>query len=150
MGQENKYANHQGRRGKDKVVRAFESVAWFKDEFGILRKKDQGKKHAPPDALYNLGSNKSYKTIHDHHKWPKEPVGTPPCTHKITKKVIGLEDSDKDEASKEEDSKAPESNGREEDNDKNTRDSTSQTSINRTMGDDSGSKKFALQGLQGH
>ena len=33
---------------KNKLVKTFESAVWFKDKFGILGKKDQGKKHAPP------------------------------------------------------------------------------------------------------
>jgi hypothetical protein len=111
------------------VVKAFESASWFKDEFGILGKKDQGKKHTPPKELFNLDGNESYKTIHDRHKRQKELVGTPPRTNKTTKKVIGIEDGNKDEASKEEDSKSLENNGSEEDNDKNTRDSASQMSI---------------------
>jgi hypothetical protein len=39
-------------------VNAFESAAWFKDKFGILGKKDQGKKHAPPKELFNLDVKK--------------------------------------------------------------------------------------------
>ncbi len=66
---------------KEEEVKAFESAAWFKDEFGILGKKDQGKKHAPPEALFNLDGNESYKTIHNCHKRLKEPVGTPPSTN---------------------------------------------------------------------
>jgi hypothetical protein len=130
MGRENKNTNHQGRRRKNEVVKAFESASWFKDEYGIFGKKYQGKKHAPPKELFNLDGNESYKTIHNHHKRPKEPVRTPPCTNKTTKKVIKIEDGNKDEASKEGDSKSSESTGSEEDNDKNTRDFASQTSPN--------------------
>jgi hypothetical protein len=59
---------------KSKLVKAFESTAWFKDTFGILGKKDQAKKNAPPKELFNLNGNESYKTIHDHHESPNEPV----------------------------------------------------------------------------
>ncbi len=134
---------------KNKVVKAFESTAWFKNDFGILGKKDHGKKHAPPEALFNLDGNESYKTIHDCHERPKEPVGTPPCTNKTTKKVISVEDSKEDEASKKEDSKSSESNGSEEDDDKNTRDSASQTSVNPKTGDNLGNGRSRSKGSKG-
>ena len=59
-------------------IKAFESAPWFRDKFGILGKKDQEKKHVPPQALYNLDGNESYKTIHDCHEVQVTPVGTPP------------------------------------------------------------------------
>jgi hypothetical protein len=134
---------------KNKIVKAFESATWFKDKFGILGKKDQGKKHALPEELFNLVGNESYKTIHNRHKRPKEPVGTPPCTNKITKKIIEVEDNKKYEASKEEDSKSSESNGSEEEDDENTRDSASQMSVKPKLGDDLGNGWSRSKGSEG-
>ncbi len=131
------------------MVKAFESAAWFKDKFGILGKKDQGKKHAPPKELFNLDGNESYETIHDCHERPKEPVGLPPHTNKITKKVSEVEDNNEDEASKEEDSKSSESNGSEKDDDKNTRDSASHTRVNSKLGDKLGNGRLRSKGSKG-
>ncbi len=134
---------------KNKLVKTFESAVWFKDKFGILGKKDQGKKHAPPKKLFNLDGNESYKTIHNHHERPKELVGMPPCTKNNNKKVIIVEDNDKDEASKEEDRKSSESNGSEEGDDKSTRDSASQMSINPNSGDDLSNRRLGSKGSEG-
>jgi hypothetical protein len=65
------------------------------------------------------------------------------------KKVIIVEDNDKDEASKEEVRKSSESNGSEEGNDKSTRDSASQTSINPNLGDDLGNRRLGSKGSEG-
>jgi hypothetical protein len=38
---------------KDKV-KAFKSAPWFRDKFGFLGKKDQGKKYIALESLFNL------------------------------------------------------------------------------------------------
>ncbi len=51
-------------------IRAFEVAAWFKDEFGILKK---GAKSLPcplPEELFNLDSATSIKTIRNQHQAP--------------------------------------------------------------------------------
>jgi hypothetical protein len=50
------------------ILKAFEGVSWFKDEFGLLNKAYRKSDHVALKALYNLGSGGSYKTIHDLHK----------------------------------------------------------------------------------
>jgi hypothetical protein len=65
----------------DELAKAFEHAAWFKGEFGIRGKKNQGMKCAPSEALYNINGNESYKTIHNCHERPKEAVGTTPGTN---------------------------------------------------------------------
>jgi hypothetical protein len=77
---------------RQEEIKAFEGAPWFRDEFGILGKKDQGKKHMAPKTLYNLDGNESYKTIHDCHGVQVTPMGTPPCIQNVNKEnqVIDL------------------------------------------------------------
>jgi hypothetical protein len=35
-------------------LKAFEGAAWFKDEFGLLKKNNSKSDHLAPKALYNL------------------------------------------------------------------------------------------------
>jgi hypothetical protein len=65
---------------RQEVIKAFESAHWFRDKFGFLGKKDQGKNHVAPEALYNLDGNMSYTTIHNCHEAQVTPGGTPHYT----------------------------------------------------------------------
>jgi hypothetical protein len=115
------------------VTKAFESAPWFRNEFGFLGKKDQGKKHINPKTIFNLDGNESYKTIHDRHKAPKEQVGTLARSNKTSKKkgVIEVEDSEEDKSEDDKESKASEdTNSNEEEEEDNNRDSASHTSNN--------------------
>jgi hypothetical protein len=52
----------------EKAIKAFEGVAWFKDEFGILKKGLKGPHWMPQEELFNLDSMASVKTIHNRHQ----------------------------------------------------------------------------------
>ena len=52
----------------EREVRAFESAAWFKEEFGILKRGTKAHQRPPPEELFNLDSFASVKTIHDRHQ----------------------------------------------------------------------------------
>ena len=52
----------------EKVIKAFEGAAWFKDEFGILKKGSKGPPRMPQEELFNLDGTASIKTIHDRHQ----------------------------------------------------------------------------------
>jgi hypothetical protein len=52
----------------EQVIKAFESAAWFKDEFGILKKGAKAPSRLPKEALFNLDGVASVKTIHDRHQ----------------------------------------------------------------------------------
>jgi hypothetical protein len=67
---------------RQEEIKAFESAPWFRDEFGILVKKDQGRNYVAPKA-YNLDGKESYKIINDHHEMQETPVGTHPHIKKI-------------------------------------------------------------------
>jgi hypothetical protein len=53
---------------KSKAVKALESAAWFKDEFGILKKGPKQMQAIPQEEQFNLGGSVSIKTIHDRHQ----------------------------------------------------------------------------------
>ncbi len=52
----------------EREVRAFKSAAWFKDEFGILKRGTKAHQRPPPEELFNLDSSALVKTIHDWHQ----------------------------------------------------------------------------------
>jgi hypothetical protein len=52
---------------KSKAVKALESAAWFKDEFGLLKKGPKSTIAIPQEAQFNLDGSSSIKTIHDRH-----------------------------------------------------------------------------------
>jgi hypothetical protein len=52
----------------EKSIKAFEGAAWFKDEFGILKKGVKGTPRMPQEELFNLDGTASIKTIHDRHE----------------------------------------------------------------------------------
>jgi hypothetical protein len=52
----------------EKVLKAFEGVAWFKDEFGFLKKGPKPQPRLPLEELFNLDGSDSLKTIHDCHQ----------------------------------------------------------------------------------
>jgi hypothetical protein len=137
---------------KDEETKAFESAPWFRDEFGFLGKKDQGKKHINPKALFNLDGNKSYKTIHDCHEAPKDQVGTPAQSNKTSKKkvVIDVGDSDEDTSEDDNESEASEdADSNEEEEEDNNRDSKSHTSNNSGKSNGSSNKGLHSKGSEG-
>jgi hypothetical protein len=54
----------------EREIKAFEGVAWFKDEFGFLKKGAKSQSCPPPEELFNLDSSSLIKTIHDCHQAP--------------------------------------------------------------------------------
>jgi hypothetical protein len=48
-----------------KEIKAFEGAAWFKDEFGFLKKGAKSLPRPPPKELFNLDSSATIKTVHD-------------------------------------------------------------------------------------
>jgi hypothetical protein len=52
----------------EKAIKAFEGVAWFKDEFGILKKGPKAPSRLPQEELFNLDGVASVKTIHNQHQ----------------------------------------------------------------------------------
>ncbi len=52
----------------EQAIKAFEGAAWFKDEFGILKKGAKAPSRLPKEALFNLDGVASVKTIHDQHQ----------------------------------------------------------------------------------
>jgi hypothetical protein len=70
-------------------TRVFKGASWFKDEYRLLAKGSKQKKYAAPEALFNLDSSGSVKMIHDHHKEPIVPQGTPPRKQK-EKEIVDL------------------------------------------------------------
>jgi hypothetical protein len=46
-------------------LKAFEGVAWFKDEIGYLKKGSKAQPGPPPEELLNLNGSNLVKTIHD-------------------------------------------------------------------------------------
>ena len=53
---------------KSRAVKVLESAAWFKDEFGILKKGPKLMRAIPQEEQFNLGGSSSIKTIHDQHQ----------------------------------------------------------------------------------
>ncbi len=49
----------------EKAIKAFEAAAWFKDEFGILKKGPKTPSRLPQEELFNLDGVALVKTIHD-------------------------------------------------------------------------------------
>jgi hypothetical protein len=43
-------------------------MAWFKNEFGILKKGPKGPHRMPQEKLFNLNGEALVKTIHDRHQ----------------------------------------------------------------------------------
>jgi hypothetical protein len=74
---------------REEETKAFKGASWFKDEFGLLAKGLKQKKCATLEALFNLDGGGSVKTIHNCHKEPIVPQGTPPRRQK-EKEVVDL------------------------------------------------------------
>jgi hypothetical protein len=49
-------------------LKAFEGEAWFKDEFGFLKKGPKPEPHPSLEELFNLDGSNSVKTIHNCHQ----------------------------------------------------------------------------------
>jgi hypothetical protein len=148
---------------RQEEIKVFERAPWFRDEFSILGKKDQGKKHMAPEALYDLDGNKSYKTIHNRHEVQVTPVGTSPRAQNTNKENQVIELNSKEEVNGEvgrtkshEKEEAVAVNDSEEDSeeedsssDDSTGHSASHTSNATEMADDSGNKRSCSKGSKG-
>jgi hypothetical protein len=55
---------------QEKAVKALESTAWFKDEFGLLKKGPKAQPCLLPEEQFNLDNTSLVKTIHDRHQSP--------------------------------------------------------------------------------
>jgi hypothetical protein len=53
---------------QEKAAKDLESAAWFKDEFGLLKKGPKAQPHVPPEEQFNLYGTSWVKTIHDRHQ----------------------------------------------------------------------------------
>jgi hypothetical protein len=84
----------------EKAVKAFEGAAWFKDEFGILKRGGNDLLRLPKEARFNLDGIASVKTIHDRHVNNITKKGEMILTKKDNKGGIDLSnDTDGDSAS---------------------------------------------------
>ncbi len=70
-------------------TRVFEGALWFKNEFRLLAKGSKQNKYATSEALFNLDSGGSVKTIHNRHKEPIVLQSTPPRKQK-EKEIVDL------------------------------------------------------------
>ena len=105
---------------KVKAVKPLETAAWFRDEFGLLKKGPKSRIPLPIEEQFNLDSSSSIKTIHDRHQPPPASILKKPTTNNITST------NDAVDLSKDDDSNS-------------NRDSASQTSSSSDEGDDDGS-----------
>ncbi len=85
-------------------TKAFEGVAWFRDEFGLLGQNTcNQKRYVAPKALFNLDDAGLCRTIHDRHQAPRTSedtnvqAGTPP--RRARKKLVDLTTAKGDSAS---------------------------------------------------
>ena len=88
---------------KSKAVKALESAAWFKDEFGLLKKGPKPMIAIPQEEQFNLDGTTSIKTIHDRHQQKPESilktsttVKQPNTMNTRAEKVDLAKDSDED------------------------------------------------------
>ena len=93
-------------------MKALESAAWFKDEFGLLKKGPKSTIAIPQEAQFNLDGSSSIKTIHDRHL--QQPTSI------LKKTPAGLQSDPT--------TKAADVDLTKENNDDNSRDSASHTS----------------------
>ena len=50
---------------EEEVYSRLESATWFKDELGLMDGKGKKKKHLDPTLMYDLGGDRSVKTLHE-------------------------------------------------------------------------------------
>ena len=87
---------------KDKAVKPLESAAWFKDEFGLLKKGPKPRIPLPIDEQFNLDGTSSIKTIHDRHiPQPASILKNPTINHTANKTAdaVDLSKSDDNDSS---------------------------------------------------
>ena len=114
---------------KSKAVMALESAAWFKDEFGLLKKGPKPMIAIPQEEQFNLDGTSSIKTIHDRHQQKPESIlktTTGQQTDNTTKaaKVDLSKESDEDNTG---DSASQTSSSSEEEEDKSSGDDGSRS-----------------------
>ena len=120
---------------KSKAVKALESAAWFKDEFGLLKKGPKPMMAIPQEAQFNLDGTSSIKTIHDRHlQQPtsilkKTPAGPQPDSTTKAADVDLTKDDDED-SSRDSASQTSSSSEEEEDQSSSDEGSHSKTSTN--------------------
>ena len=86
---------------KEKAVKPLESAAWFKDEFGLLKKGPKPRISLPIDEQFNLDGTSSIKTIHDRHlPQPASILKNPTTKHTISKTdAVDLSKNDESDGS---------------------------------------------------
>ena len=86
---------------KEKAVKPLESAAWFKDEFGLLKKGPKPRIPLPIDEQFNLDGTSSIKTIHDRHlPQPASILKNPTTKHTISKTdAVDLSKNDESDGS---------------------------------------------------
>ena len=83
---------------KEKAVKPLESAAWFKDEFGLLKKGPKPRIPLPIDEQFNLDGTSSIKTIHDRHLPQPASVLKNPTINHTTSKTDAVDLSKNDES----------------------------------------------------
>jgi hypothetical protein len=120
---------------KSKAVKALESAAWFKDEFGLLKKGPKLMMAILLEAQFNLDGTSSIKTIHDRHlqqptsilkKTPAGGLQSDPTTKAAE---VDLTKANDDDSSRDSASHTSSSSDEEEDQNSNDEGSRSKTSI---------------------
>jgi hypothetical protein len=121
---------------KSRAVKALESAAWFKDEFGLLKKGPKPMMAIPQEAQFNLDGTSSIKTIHDRHlQQPtsilkKAPAGGLQSNPTTKVAEVDLTKANDDDSSRDSASHTSSSSDEEEDQSSNDKGSHSKTSIN--------------------
>ena len=116
-------------------MKALDSAAWFKDEFGLLKKGPKPMMAIPQEAQFNLDGTSSIKTIHDRHlQQPtsilkKTPAGPQPDSTTKAADVDLTKDDDED-SSRDSASQTSSSSEEEEDQSSSDEGSHSKTSTN--------------------
>ena len=117
---------------KKDITKAFESVSWFWDEFGLLDQvAKNANKYVAPQAIFNL-DGETVKTIHDHHRTKKgqESPCTPPRHSKAgTAKVKKVDEIDLVDSDDSGDSSAEADDNSQGDSASSTDSSTSQSGV---------------------
>ena len=85
---------------KEKAVKPLESAAWFKDEFGLLKKGPKPRIPLPSNEQFNLDSTSSIKTIHDRHlPQPASILKNPTTQHTTATDAVDLSKNDDSDSS---------------------------------------------------
>jgi hypothetical protein len=92
-------------------LKAFEGAAWFKDEFGYLKKGSKPQPCPPPEELFNLDGTNLIKIIYNRHQASILKKGSnPPMKGNEGKVDLTHEETDGDSASQSSSSSSLEDN----------------------------------------